>query len=167
MPIELFSYFINYAQIWLSLITAPIKDFNALWGVVPLYIDSFLMNYYEQDTRSRLLTGASIITFVGLDWARRLYQSGLPIGFEIQWILVFIFLGYGLLSLIIVLKKKTNLISLLGKRKMVTFFGISFYPLQAGVIPYSSDTLMSILVMLVPVWLTLELIFLRKNPIEL
>ena len=165
MAVEL-SSLLSYVQIWLSLIIAPIKDFNALWGVIPLYVDGFLMNYYEQDTRSRLLTGGFIISFVGLDWARRLYQT-VPIQFDIRWILVFIFLGYGVLALIVVLLKKMTLVRLLGKRKFVNYFGISFYPLQTGVIPYSTETLISILVMLIPVWLILELIFLRRNPIEL
>ena len=167
MPIELLSSLLNYVQIWFSLIIVPFKDFNALWGVIPLYIDIFLMNFYEQDTRAKLLTGASILSFVGIDWARRLYQANIPIAFQIQWMLVFIFLGYGIFSIIIVLMKKMNLINALGKRKLVTFFGISFYPLQVGAIPYSNEALISVLVMLIPVWLALELVFLKKNPIEL
>lgn len=167
MAVEIFSSLLNYAQIWLSLIIAPIKDFNALWGVIPLYVDGFLMLYYEQDTRSKLLTGGFILSFVGLDWARRLLQIGIPIQFGFQWILVLIFLGYGVLALIVVLMKKLTLVRLLGKRKFVSYFGISFYPLQTGIISHSSDTLISILVMVIPVWIILELIFLRKNPIEL
>ena len=166
MVLEL-SSLLNYPLVWLSLIAAPITDLEVLWGVIPLYIDGLLMELYEQDTRFKLLAGGSVISFVGLDWARRLLQIGIPIQFSIQWILVFIFLAYGVLSLFVVLMKKMTLIRFLGKRKFVTYFGISFYPLQAGVVPYNIDVLISILVMLIPVWLVLELIFLRKNPIEL
>jgi len=167
VPVELFSSFLSYAQIWLSLIIAPITNFDALWGVIPLYVEGFLAGYYEQDTRGRLLTGGFIMSFVGMDWTRRLLQNNVQIQFNVQWILVFIFLGYGALALLVVLLKKLDLVRFLGKRKFAIYFGISFYPLQSGVIPYTTDALISILVMLIPVWLILELIFLRKNPIEL
>lgn len=168
MPVEILSSFLNYFSTWISLIIAPFSNFELLWGVIPLYMEGVISVFYEEDSPGRLLMGGGILSFIALDWARRLFQQGIYPSLQIQWMLVFILISYGILSLILVLKKTKGLIRMLGKRKLVVFFALSFYPLQSGMIPYSDDVLISILVMLVPIWLILELIlYSRKNPIEL
>ncbi|HIJ98306.1 TPA: hypothetical protein H1009_04440, partial [archaeon] len=98
---------------WAALFAAPIKDFNMLWIVIPLYLNWIFTEFYQEKKGTSFgnaIANGVTLLWVGADWGKTtvgLFTSG-AIGFDsafaIKLLVAFLTLGYGLLIIILGIK---------------------------------------------------------------
>lgn len=126
---------------WISLFLAPIKDPNMLWILVPVYLNWFFSEFYQEKKGTSFgnaISNAFVAVWAGFDWSRTLFNTGPNIvtHFYIKVALAVVMLIYGAYIMVQCIKARKNII-LLGRIRVVTYFILMFTPLFYGVIPLS------------------------------
>lgn len=135
--------------LWLSLFTAPFLNFILLWRMIPIYLNGFLAAIYSTPSAPSALFSGIVAWWAGADWIRA-YMQGELIPSQLNWVIAVSFCVYGVLALLVGLLKKERLYQIFGRRTLLTFFLISFYPIQTGYMPLNTELVIAIFIALIP-----------------
>lgn len=150
--------YIQAIEIWFQIFLYPFSNFSFLWRMIPIYFNGvFTTIYSPRPSNSSAVFSGFVALWAGADWIRT-YLSGELIASEFNWIIAITFCAYGFISLIVGVTKKESLYKIFGRRSILTFFAISFYPIQTGKIyGLDSETILAILIVAVPMIILLEI----------
>ncbi len=147
---------IPYINLWLGLIILPIFSFNLLWRMLPIYLNGFVGSIYlNRPSHTTAVFGGLTALWACADWIRG-YMMEQGAVTSINWYIAIGFGFYGIMALIVGLMKIGFLYGVLGRRTILTFFAISFYPIQTGHAVFSLEIVKVILIMAIPVIILFE-----------
>jgi hypothetical protein len=154
---------IEYFKLWSSVLIYPFFHFALLWRMIPTYLNGLLASIYFGPSNTAAVFGGLTALWAGADWIRG-YIVGEMLPSQLNWAIAIIFGIYGVVALITGILKKKKLYWFFGRRSILTFFAISFYPIQAGNITLTPELIKAILIVMIPAILILELFaaFARK-----
>jgi len=128
---------------WINLFLAPAKDPNMLWILVPVYLNWFFSEFYQEKKGTSFgnaISNAFIAIWSGFDWARTVMstrQTGVPAAhFELKIGIAGVMLLYGAYIMFQCIKARKNII-MLGRIRVVTYVVLMITPLFYGVVPLS------------------------------
>jgi len=147
--------------LWASLLIIPFFNFDLLWRMIPVYLNGFLASIYFGPSNTAAVFGGLTALWAGADWIRG-YIFGQNVLItniitDINWIIAIIFSVYGILSLTVGIAKIEVLYHFFGRRSILTYFAIFFYPVQAGYVDINTEVITIILVMAIPTIIFLEI----------
>lgn len=151
-------FFYKALEVWLSLLVFPFSHLDLLWRMIPIYVNALISGIYSRKLDSgAAIFGGFTALWAGADWIRG-YMTDNPHSF-LAWIISLCFCVYGLMSLYVGFFKRRRYYKIFSRKSLLTFFAISFYPIQAGYI-YNLDgkTLASIFIVAIPIILIFELV---------
>jgi len=159
---------LQYLASWADLLVLPFQNFDLLWRMIPVYLNGLLACIYFGPSNTAATFGGLTALWAGADWIRGYSMGGIHAS-PTNRVIALLFCVYGILALIIGLTKRKKLYSFFGRRSILTFFAISFYPIQAGFAHFSTEAVVGILITAIPVIVLLELfsLFARKHILQL
>ena len=159
---------LDYLDAWVNLLVLPFLHFDLLWRMMPVYLNGLLAGIYFGPSNTAATFGGLTALWAGADWIRGYYVGGID-PCPANKAIAILFCVYGIVSLIVGLTKRKKLYGFFGRRSILTFFAISFYPIQAGFADFSTDAIIGILLTAIPVIVLLEVfsLFARKHILRL
>ncbi len=153
---------------WLNLLILPFQHFDLLWRMMPVYLNGLLASIYFGPSNTAATFGGLTALWAGADWIRGYYLRGIEPSAASK-VIAIVFCIYGLTALIVGLTKRKKLYGFFGRRSILTFFAISFYPIQSGYFNFTAAAVLGILITALPVIVLLELfsVFARKHILRL
>ena len=156
---------IHYWATFSELIVTPFRHVTLVWGIVPLYFGLLLneLTAAKANFRTALQTGFSFL-WAGLQWlwpyfaphssASRHY---LNVMLPVNLLVTFLVLGLGAVALVSGVRKRFPKHGrFLGHTRFANYFMIVLFPIQSHYLPWSWERLETMVVFIVPVWLTLH-----------
>ncbi len=137
--------------LWLSLFTDPFKNFEVLWLIIPIWLNWFFTEWFqEKDGTSfgNAISNGVIVLWVGIDWLRYLTKPPTEIWGKIVhfdpkiWIASIVFI-YGA-TVIIYGVKVQSWIHIVGRIREVTYVLLMFTPIIYGIIDISWEIILAI-----------------------
>ena len=165
---SIFGFIGELAAAWGNLFSAPFINFDMLWIIIPVYLNWFFAEYFQEKKGTSLgnaISNGTIALWVGADWARtnlRLRaEQYLPFDaiFFSKLFLAILMLAYGVFVIVQGIRAR-KFIHFMGRIRVVTYLILVFTPLFYGVI-LPEDYLICLLAIIVffPVfYFTVELI---------
>jgi len=144
--------------VWIGLILTPLSRFDLLWPIIPVYVNGVLAEVYLKASHVGAVFSGFIMIWVGADWIRRLMMRSIAPDLSLEWSIIYFFLIYGLVSIYVGIIQHSRFHYIFGRRRIVTYFAISFYPIQVGLVPLTTNVLYAILIMFVPIFIIMEII---------
>lgn len=135
--------------LWLSLFLYPFSSFILLWRMIPVYLNGFLSSIYSKPSNSSSVFAGVVAWWAGADWIRG-YIEGELFPQQINWVIAILFCLYGIFALLVGILKKEKFYSFFGKRNILTFLLLSFYPIQTGYVKLNNEVLFAILIAFIP-----------------
>ena len=131
-----------------EILAAPLRHPDMLWIIIPIYV-SWLSGDYFQEKKitdfGNAATNATIILWVGIDWARQTAKDmTLNTTFAVKIIICIFFAVYGLLILREVYKAKP-IAHYIGRAREIGYFSIVATPIFYNIVPINALTLAAIL----------------------
>lgn len=151
---------------WLWLFGAPIKDFNVLWIIIPIWISWFFTEFFQEKRGTgfgNAITNGAIPIWVAIDWSRYitrgLAEETVMTDFTlyVKYGLAAFILIYGLVVIIEGLHKK-EFAHFGGRIRVITYFLVMFTPIIYGTAAISVMNIVSIFVFFPVFYLLIELI---------
>lgn len=138
-----------------QILTAPSKNFEMLWILVPVYLNWILTDYYQErkgTSFGNAMSNGFVAIWVGLDWTRQLATNfpGLSAAFAVKLAVGVFFVVFGLV-IMFESAKAQPIVKYLGRIREVSYFIIVATPIYYNVIPINLITILAILVFF-PVW---------------
>jgi hypothetical protein len=160
--------FLQYLASWINLLVLPFQHFDLLWRMIPVYLNGLLACIYFGPSNTAATFGGLTALWAGADWIRGYSMGGVHPS-STNRIIAILFCIYGISALIVGLTKRKKLYCFFGRRSILTFFAISFYPIQAGFAYFSTEAVVGIFITAIPVIALLELfsLFARKHILRL
>ncbi len=102
---SLLGYIGHLFNVWMSIFAAPMKNFEMLWIIIPIYLNWIFTEIYQEKKYTSLgnaISNGTVVLWVGIDWLRRsinlLVAKELVFGFDftIKILIAFIVLAYGI-----------------------------------------------------------------------
>jgi hypothetical protein len=142
---------IGFFSVWdriNAILLAPLRDFDILWTLLPIYINWILLEYYPERKETPLgnvfINGFSAI-WVGMSWIRYIYHSIAVIEFVLIRIIVSIgMIGWGFFLMREAIEGR-SIAKYFGKARIVCFLTIIFTPFIYEAIGIDKETLIAIL----------------------
>ncbi len=162
-------FIVSDVQFWLALLIMPFLNFDLLWRMLPVYLNGLLASIYFPPSDTASVFGGLTALWAGADWIRT-YVTGGVYPSQTNWIIAIIFCVYGVAGLMVGLRKKQKFYSFFGRRSILTFFAISFYPIQTNYITsFTSEFVTATVIMAIPVIVLLEVFAkkMRRNVLKL
>lgn len=137
-----------------TLFATPFLNFNTLWIIIPIYLNWFFTEIYQEKKGTDLgnaITNGATAVWVGMDWGKTTVAAltagtlAFSAEFGVKMAIVAFFLAYGLIIIIegIRMRKITHYI---GRIREVTYFALVMTPLFYGVVPLTFTTVLAILI---------------------
>lgn len=156
---------------WLSIFTAPIKEPEMFWIVIPIWINWFFTEFFveKHGTSFGNAIGNGVIPILaGVDWTRYLYRL-IEDGFIQLTFTVFLKFTlavavslYGIFVIVAGIKLN-HIIFYIGRIRWITYVLIIFTPIIYNVIKFNSYTVLAILLFFPLYWYLIEM-FDRLTP---
>jgi len=137
-----------------DILSAPIKNPDMLWILVPIYLNWIFTDYYQERKGTgfgNAITNGVVTLWVGVDWIRQAIKDATvnitlisKIGISVFFII------YGLIIMIASAKAK-KIAHYIGRIREVSFVAIVLTPIFYGIIPIDFTTLFAILIFF-PIW---------------
>ncbi len=148
------------------LFVAPLRDFNMLWIIIPLYLNWIFTEFYQEKKGTSFgnaISNGVTLLWVGADWGKTAvaaFTSG-AIGFDatfaVKLAVALVTLAYGLLIIILGIKVK-KIEHYLGRIRVITYFALMLTPIFYGAVQPDSLTIIAILAFLPVFYLIVEVI---------
>lgn len=160
------TYFFHALVDWMYVFISPIKNFNVLWILIPVWLSWFFAEFFQEKRGTSFgnaITNGVIPLFVGLDWTRHLTNSIINEGVRFSWTLFakyFICLVafiYGFSIIYFGIKGK-KVIKYLGRIREVTYIFVFFSPVIYDIIPLSWRFIISSILFFPVYYYAIELI---------
>ncbi len=151
MPLE------AYAQRFVELLIVPFHNMDTMWGILPVYTSLVLGEIYERKISFGMaVCNGFVMLWAGLDWARHLSQVSI-FGFKVlPWIVTACCIGLGVFTVVLGLRRKDKFLAeILGHTRFSSYFIILLYPMQAGLVKWTTTSTVAVLMFAVPAWLVL------------
>jgi len=138
---------------WLFLWIAPIKNFEALWILIPIYIAWILTEFWQEKNRTSFgnaIANGVIPLWAGIDWSRYLVHSlrdGAPLNgnMYLKFLVCFLAFLYGTTIIVEGIRGK-EWIHFFGRIREVSYAMIVFTPVIYDIIGLTWKYLLSIIV---------------------
>jgi len=120
---------------WLYIFIAPLKDFNMLWIIIPIYLNWIFTEIYQEKRGTSFgnaISNGVVVLWVGIDWARTIINHGV---LSAGWAIFFVKLAISILAfvygIIIIVEgiKAKNITHYIGRIREVTYFCLMFTPI--------------------------------------
>jgi len=154
---------------WLSIFIAPLKDFNMLWIIIPIYLNWIFTDIYQEKKGTSLgnaISNGVVVLWVGIDWSRTVINQGiLSAGwtmFLIKMAIALLAFAYGLIIIIEGIKVK-NITHYIGRIREVTYFCLMFTPIFYGVVK-PTFTMFIAIILFFPVFYGIVELIARVTP---
>ena len=151
-----------------QLIVAPFRDFGVLWpGLIPLYVSLLLGELYKSKVSFGHAVGNGfVMLWAGVNWAMHLsnlgffaYLGDAKDRTAIAWIIAACAVSLGVFTIVLGLRKKDRtLCQVLGHTRFSSYFLITLYPMQVGLVRWNWPSLASVLIFALPAWLFIYLV---------
>jgi len=145
-----------------ELIIVPLQHLSKVWlGLVPLYVSLVLGELYKKKIGfSHAVGNGFVMLWAGLNWAMHLSNLGMFAYFGTAkqhtvtaWIVVACTIGIGIGTIILGFRKKDRtLCEVLGHTRFSSYFLITSYPMQVGLVAWNWPSLAAVLIFALPVW---------------
>lgn len=151
---------------WLWLFGAPLKDFNVLWIIIPIWISWFFTEFFQEKHGTAFgnaITNGAIPIWVAIDWCRNLTfgltQKTIETNYTlyVKFGLAAFILIYGFFVIIQGLKEK-EFAHYGGRIRVITYFLVMFTPIVYGTAEISLRIIIAIFVFFPLYYLLIELI---------
>ena len=122
---------------WLWLFGAPIKDFNILWIIIPIYVSWFFTEFFQEKKGTgfgNAITNGAVCIWVAIDWFRHI-TNGLTSGLidaDYTLYVKYGFAGFILIFGIIVIVKglqRKKFAHFAGRIRVISYILIMFTPI--------------------------------------
>jgi hypothetical protein len=156
----------HYWGEFLELIGTPFQQLPLIWGIVPLYFGLLLneLTSAKSNFKTAIATGFSFV-WAALQWLYPYFKphelsepipQSLP-HFSVNLVVTLLVLGLGILALFSGLRRRyPKHCAFLGHTRFANYFMITIFPIQAGVLHWTWDYLVSIGFFALPAWLALH-----------
>ena len=161
---SVFFFFWDNFLYWLSIFAAPIKEPEMFWVIVPIWINWFLTEFYQEKygtSFGNAVGNGAIAIFASVDWTRyiyRLYADGqidLTFGVFLKFLMAMAVFVYGAFVIIAGIKIK-RIVFFIGRVRWVTYILLMFTPIVYNVVRMDLRTLSVILVFFPLYYWTIE-----------
>jgi len=149
---------------WLFLFVAPMKHFEALWIIIPIWISWILTELYQEKqgtTFGNAISNGVLPLWAGTDWARQLVhqltigQRVINLTMGVKLLLCALMIVYGL-AIIIAGIRREGFVHEFGRIRTVTYTMIMLTPVMYGIVPLSWSYLAGVLLFFIPFYLLVE-----------
>ena len=156
---------------WLSIFAAPIKELEMLWLIVPIWINWFFTEFFQEKhgtSFGNAVSNGAIAILASIDWTRymyRLFVDGIirfTFGVFLKFFAAISVFVYGIYVIIAGIKTK-KIVFFIGKIRWVTYILLMFTPIVYNVIKMNIYTLLAIVVFF-PIYYWIIEIFDRLAP---
>ncbi|MFH0978111.1 MAG: hypothetical protein V1837_02295 [Candidatus Woesearchaeota archaeon] len=156
---------------WIGLFTAPARNFELLWLIIPIYLNWIFTEFYQEKKGTSLgnaISNGFVPLWVGIDWSKTTYtmlQSKTISLNSLFWTKMGfsgLMIAYGL-SIVILgirVKKVTHYI---GRIRVVTYFALMLTPIYYGATLLDWNAIIAVIVFFPLFYYFVELID-RKLP---
>ncbi len=150
---------------WISILAAPLKEYEMLWIIVPIWINWFFTEFFVEKhgtTFGNAVTNGVIPILAALDWSRYLYRllsEGfimLTFGVVIKFLMVFATLAYGIFVIAAGIRIR-QIVFFVGRIRWITYILLMVTPIIYGVIKFDWYTLLAIVVFFPLYWWVIEM----------
>jgi hypothetical protein len=150
--VDAVGYIVNLFLTWLGIFAAPAQDLNMLWLLIPVYISWIFTDFYQERKGTSLgnaITNGIVPLWAGVDWGRttvQLISSGkipLDMSAAVKFVIIASMLAYGLVIIIGGLRRM-KILKYIARIREVTYFVIMATPIIYGVVPVTTEVVISI-----------------------
>lgn len=153
-------------QTFMELVSVPFRHPEMVWGIVPLYFGWILneLTSGRPSYHTAVQTGFSFV-WAAAHWT---YQHGQrkpgSLGYagfaSVQGLVTVLIFAVGCLALISGLRRRyPKGAAFLGHSRFSNYFMIAIFPIQSGLLPWTTNRLAAMLVFAAPVWALFQLCF--------
>ncbi|MEK6807720.1 MAG: hypothetical protein AABX75_01695 [Nanoarchaeota archaeon] len=142
MAADIAGILIDLLSRWGSLFAAPLKDYNLLWIIVPIYLNWIFSEFYQEKKGTSFgnaITNGATMLWVGIDWMRTTVNAFLAGSatfdgiFAAKVFLSLLALAYAL-AIIIAGIKTMKIEHIIGRVRLVTYFSLMLTPVIYGIV---------------------------------
>lgn len=161
-----FSYLWSQMLLWLSVFIAPMKNWEMLWIIIPIWINWFFTEFFQEKKGTSLgnaVTNGGVMAWVGVDWIRymvRMLNEGTISGggvtfakFALSGVVIF----FGIFIIIEGVRTK-HFVHFLGRVRQTTYVLLMVSPVIYGVIEPSWSYVFAVLMYAPLFYYAIELI---------
>jgi len=144
------SLFIGFFQTWGSLFAAPLKKFDILWIIIPIYINWIVSDIYQEKRGTSFgnaITNGAVVLWVAIDWARYLVNNFHSFSkyFIVGALLTLATAIYAIVILVEGIRAKEITLHI-GRIREVSYVMIMVSPLIYGIIKINLPIILTILI---------------------
>ncbi len=157
VPLE--AYLVKFVH----LLVTPFDNLGTAWPILPVYTTLILGELYKKKVSfSHAVCNGFVMLWVGLSWMRHLLKaSKLSYIFSskaLAWVVAGSAIGIGVFAIVLGLRKKDKaMCEVLGHTRFSCYFLITFYAMQAGLVPWNWPNMAAILIFAIPCWFLIYL----------
>lgn len=154
----------TYSVNFLELLIVPFRNLDTVWGILPVYASLVLGEIYEGKMNyGRAVINGVVMLLAGLDWAWHLSNaSSFAYMFSemaLPWVVTAICIGLGAFTVVLGLRRKDKTLAVtLGHSRFSCYYIILLYPMQARLVPWTTEALVAILIFAIPSWILIYLL---------
>jgi hypothetical protein len=153
----------GYLVKFVHLLVTPFDHLGTAWPIFPVYTTLILGEMYKSKVSfGHAVCNGFVLLWAGLNWIRHLASaSKLSYLFSskaLAWVVAGSAVGLGVFAIILGLRKKDKaMCEVLGHTRFSCYFLITFYPMQAGLVPWNWPNMAAILIFAIPCWFLIYL----------
>jgi hypothetical protein len=153
-----------YLTKFVHLLIVPFDNLGRAWPILPVYTSLILGELYRNKVSFGHAVGNGfVMVWAGASWARHLARaSALSYLFSskaLAWVVAVTTIGIGIFAILLGFRKKDKaLCEILGHTRFSCYFIITFYPMQAGFVPWNWANMAAILIFAIPCWFLIYLL---------
>ncbi|MBI2542092.1 hypothetical protein HYV80_05270 [Candidatus Woesearchaeota archaeon] len=164
-------YFGSLFLHWLSIFSAPLKEPEMFWILIPIWVNWFFTEFFIEKhgtTFGNAIGNGVIPILASIDWTRYLYRLvsegyiELTFGVFIKFLISAAVFAYGVFVIFAGIRIR-KIIFYIGRIRWITYVLVVFTPIIYNVIKFNFTTVLSILLFFPLYWWTIE-IFDRVAP---
>ncbi len=139
---------------WLSIFSSPLKNFDILWILIPVWISWFFAEFFQEKIGTSFgnaISNGVIPVWVGIDWMRLIVNGLVSREFTLNSVvglklfICFIILVYGIVIIIDGIKAK-RFIHFIGRIREVSYILIVLTPAIYDIVPITTEYILSIII---------------------
>ena len=163
---------VDLFKVWFSVFTAPLKNIEMLWILIPVYVGWAFTEFYQEKKGTNLgnaITNGAIPLLVGFDWARQVVTRALDdhlfdhIFFSKLTIAMLAFF-YGIFVIYHGIKARSK-VRLFGRIRIVTYVVLVLTPIFYGEVEPSLKLLAAVLLFFPLYYVVIEIVdFIIPDP---
>jgi hypothetical protein len=154
----------GYLVKFVHLLVVPFDHLGTAWPILPVYTTLILGELYRKNVSfGHAVCNGFVMVWAGANWMRNLANAN-PLSYlfsskALAWIVAGAAVGIGVFAIVLGLRKKDKaMCEVLGHTRFSCYFIITFYAMQAGLVPWNWPNMAAILIFAVPCWFLIYLL---------